>query len=80
MAGRIRLVELFAAVLLFSAVALFGQDSPVSPGAPKPGFQGQLAAGQDTVALARRHRSHQAETIARCELAVLLVERSAQCS
>jgi hypothetical protein len=62
MAGRMRPVEVSAGVLLFSAVALFGQDFPASPGAPpKSGFQGQPAAGQDTVVLARRHRSHQAE-------------------
>jgi hypothetical protein len=52
MAGRIRLVELSAAVLLFSAVALFGQDTPASC-APKPGVQGQPAAAQDTAALAK---------------------------
>ena len=30
----------------------------IEPWSPKPGFQEQPAAGQDTVALARRHRSH----------------------
>ena len=53
MTGRIRLVEVSAAALLFSAVALFGQDSPASPGLPKPGVQGQPAAAQDTAALAK---------------------------
>jgi hypothetical protein len=37
MAGRITVVELFAAMLLFSAVALFDQDSPASPGARQTG-------------------------------------------
>jgi hypothetical protein len=53
MAGRIRPVEVSAAVLFFSAVALFGQDAPASPGPPKPGIPGQPAAAQDTAALAK---------------------------
>lgn len=42
-----------ASVLLFSAVALFGQDTPASPVPPKPSVQGQPAAAQDTAALAK---------------------------
>jgi hypothetical protein len=53
MAGRMRPVEVSAAVLLFSVVALFGQDTPASPGSPQPGAQGQPAAAQNTAALAK---------------------------
>ncbi len=53
MAGKIRFIEVSAAVLLFSALTLLGQDSPASPGLPKPGVQGQPAAAQDTAALAK---------------------------
>jgi hypothetical protein len=35
MAGRLGLVEVSAAVLLFSATALFGQNTPATP-APQP--------------------------------------------
>ena len=45
--------EVSAAVLLFSTVALLGQDTPASPGPANPGAQGQPAAAQDTGALAK---------------------------
>jgi hypothetical protein len=53
MGGRIRLGQVSTAVLLFSAVALFGQDTSASPGPPNPGVQGQPAGAQDTAALAK---------------------------
>jgi hypothetical protein len=53
MGGMITLGQVSTAVLLFSAVALFGQDTPASPGPAQPGAQGQPAAAQDTAALAK---------------------------
>jgi hypothetical protein len=53
MTGRIKIVGVSAAVLFFSAAALFGQDTPPSHGPQKSGVQGNPVAATDTAALAK---------------------------